>query len=402
MSQTPFNRRHFIRLASAAAVLSTTSLASSRLLAATTPSASSMTTTAQAAKFVYVGSRTTRERNARGAGITVYQYDAETGQAKLIQTVEDLVNPSFLCFDRKQKFLFCVHGDQQEVSALAIDGNTGELSKINTVSCEGRNPVHLSVDPTNRFLAIANYATGAIALIPFGADGKLAAVADLQKLPGEPGPHRIEQASSHPHMIPFDPLGRHVVVPDKGLDAVFVYRVETTTDKPSLVQTSVVKTRESAGPRHVVFAPKSRPFAYVVNELDSTVTAYRYDGESGALVAIQVLPTLPDDFTGSSRAAAIVIAPNGETLYVSNRGHDSIAIFSADSKSGRLQAVGYQASGGRKPRFMTISPDGRFVFAANEDSDNIQRLNVIPEGRLDVPKIAINTGSPVCMIFKTA
>lgn len=402
MSQTPINRRHFIRLASAAAVLSTTSLASGRLLAATIPSASSMTTNAQSARFVYVGSRTTRERNARGAGITVYQYDAETGQAKLIQTVDQLVNPSFLCFDREQQFLFCVHGDQQEVSAFGIDAQTGQLSKINTVNCEGRNPVHLSVDPTNRFLAIANYATGAIALIPFGADGKLAAVADLQKLPGEPGPHRVEQASSHPHMIPFDPSGRHVVVPDKGLDSVFVYRVETTTDKPSFAQTSVVKTREASGPRHVVFAPEGRPFAYVVNELDSTVTTYRYDGEGGSLVAIQVVPTLPDDFTGSSRAAAIVMAPQGEYLYVSNRGHDSVAVFALDGTSGRLKAAGYQASGGRKPRFMTVSPDGRFVFAANEDSDNIQRLPVTDDGQLGAPENAIEAGSPVCMIFRTA
>ncbi|MFJ3522615.1 lactonase family protein [Pseudomonas sp. NPDC090203] len=354
----------------------------------------------QTPRFAYVGSRTTRERNARGAGITVYRYAPQTGACTLVQTLSDLVNPSFLTFDHSQSHLYCVHGDLSEVSSFAIDGKTGELTRLNTVGTRGRNPVHLSVDPAGRFLAVANYAAGSFAVLPIQEGGSLGELAHLESLPGEPGPHKVEQGSSHPHMIPFDPSGRFLVIPDKGLDSVFVYRVQQTNGQYGVSQVSMVKAREGSGPRHVVFTPTGK-HAYVVNELDSSVTAYAYDSEHGSLTAREIVSTLPSEFTGDSRAAAIVMAPSGKYLYVSNRGHDSVTIL-AIKADGALTVTGHASSQGRKPRFMSLTPDGTRLFVANEEDDTILSFNVNPHsGALTSSGQVIETGSPVCMIFKT-
>ncbi|WP_397453252.1 lactonase family protein [Pseudomonas sp. NA-150] len=356
--------------------------------------------TVQAPRFAYVGSRTTRERNARGDGITVYRYEPETGACTLVQTLNDLVNPSFLTFNHPQTHLYCVHGDLSEVSSFAIDAKTGELSKLNTVSTQGKNPVHLSVDPTNNFLAVANYAAGSFALFPIQDDGSLGSSSIPELLPGEAGPHRVEQSGSHPHMIPFDPSGRFLVIPDKGLDGVFVYRVQNNNAKLTATQVSMVKSREGSGPRHIVFAPGGK-YAYVVNELDSTVTGFAYEAEQGVLTAQEILPTLPSNFTGNSRAAAIAMAPSGKYLYVSNRGHDSVATFSIEENGG-FSIKGHTPSLGRKPRFMNLTPDGSRLLVANEESDNIISFDVDrATGGLTANGQSIKTGSPVCMIFKT-
>ncbi|WP_248746188.1 lactonase family protein [Pseudomonas sp. MWU12-2037] len=358
------------------------------------------TKAAQTPRFAYVGSRTTKERNARGAGITVYRYAQETGACTLVQTLDDLANPSFLTFDHSQTHLYCVHGDLSEVSAFSIDSKSGELTKLNTVGTQGKNPVHLSVDPTSKFLAVANYATGSFALFPILDDGSLEALSHVEPLPGEAGPHKVEQSSSHPHMIPFDPSGRFLVMPDKGLDRIFVYRVRNNNARLDATQVSVVKTREGSGPRHIVFTPDTR-YAYVVNELDSSVTGYVYEADQGSLIAKEILPTLPATFTGNSRAAAIVMAPSGKYLYVSNRGHDSVATFALD-ESGAFSAKGHIPSQGSKPRFMNLTPDGARLFVANEESDNIIAFDVDRHsGGLTANGQVIKTGSPVCMIFKT-
>ncbi|UHH32078.1 lactonase family protein [Pseudomonas veronii] len=355
---------------------------------------------AQTPRFAYVGSRTTKERNARGVGITVYRYASETGACALVQTLDDLLNPSFLTFDNFQTHLYCVHGDQSEVSSFAIDSKSGVLTKLNSVSTQGKNPVHLSVDPTNKFLAVANYATGSFALFPIRDDGSLGDLSHAELLPGDAGPHKVEQGCSHPHMIPFDPSGRYVVIPDKGLDRIFVYRVRNNNAKLEATQVSMIKAREGSGPRHIVFAPDAR-HAYVVNELDSSVTGYAYEADQGALTPKEILPTLPPTFTGNSRAAAIVLAPSGKHLYVSNRGHDSVATFAING-SGEFVAKGHISSQGRKPRFMNITPDGTRLFVANEETDNIVAFDVdIKTGGLTSNGQVIRTGSPVCMIFKT-
>lgn len=352
-------------------------------------------------RFAYIGSRTTRERNAKGVGISVYEHDGKSGYT-LIQKLDDLVNPSFLAFDPTQQFLYCVHGDLKEVSAFAVHPQSGTLTHINSVSCDGTNPVHLSVDPQGRYLAVANYATGSFGVLNIDKDGSLQKpVAALENLPGEPGPHRVEQTASHPHMIPFDPSKTFLVIPDKGLDRVFVYRVVNEGAKMLTTPVSMVKTRAGAGPRHLVFS-KQGDAAYVVNELDSTVVAYRYEAGKGTLTPFQVIPTTPQDFVLNNRAAAIAIAPDGRFLYASNRGHDSVAIFSIHAETGQLTSISHVSSGGKKPRFMTLTPEGKHLFVANEDTDNIVIFDVNTQtGELKPSSSSIATGSPVCTILRS-
>jgi 6-phosphogluconolactonase len=347
--------------------------------------------------IAYVGSRTTRERNARGEGISVYEVDVTSGALRRIQLVGGLVNPSFFALNRASDRLYAVHGDQEEASAFRIDAQ-GRLALLNRVDLKGRNPVHLALDPHERHLLVSNHLSGALVVLPVAADGALAPVAQEVKLPGEPGPHRLEQPFSKPHFNPFDPSGRWVLVPDKGVDRLFSFRFEAGRLAPASVPW--VQAREGAGPRHIAFHP-ALPVAYVVNELDSTLVTYGFDAATGGLHPLQRLPTLPEDFTGNSRAAEIEVSPDGHFVYASNRGHDSIAVFTADAATGRVRFVAAQPSGGRTPRFFALAPGGGWLYVLNEDSDTIVPFAVDrARGTLAQRGEAIPCGSPVCMVFR--
>lgn len=347
--------------------------------------------------FAYVGSRTTRERNARGEGISVYQVDTETGALELVQVLKNLINPSFLAVSANGERLYAVHGDMSDISAFGVDKASGQLTFLNRQSTEGKNPVHLAIDPSGHYVVVSNHIGANLVVLPIAADGSLQAVTQLVPLEGPVGPHRTEQQQAKPHFNPFDPTGRFVVVPDKGLDRIFSFRFEDGRLAPATP--AFVTSRESAGPRHVAFHPNGA-FAYVVNELDSTVTAYRYAGETGALTPLQVVSSLPDTFTGNSRASEIEVDRTGRFVYASNRGCDSIAIFRVDQSTGHLTFTGAQPTGGRTPRFMTCAPDDRFMYALNEDSDSIVAFSIdSTSGRLTPTGFSIKTGSPVCMVF---
>jgi 6-phosphogluconolactonase (cycloisomerase 2 family) len=351
--------------------------------------------------FAYVGCRTTRERNARGAGISVFAVDDGTGPWTPIQVVGDLINPSYLALDRGQRFLYTVHGDSSEVSAFGIDVMSGRLSFVNRQSTRGKNPVHLTVDPGNRFLIVANHITAgeytsSLAVLERRDDGSIGQLVDHVPLAGPPGPHRVEQPFAKPHQVQYDPAGRFIAVPDKGLDLVATYRLDGSGRlRPAAPP---VVAREGSGPRHVAFHP-ARPFAYVINELNSTVTAYHFDSRTGALTPFQVLSCLPDTFTGNSRASEIELSPDGRFVYASNRGYDSIAVFEVDQQTGRLGVAGFQDSRGRTPRFFALGPGGG-LFAANEDSDTIVAFSVNgATGLLGDARIVAGTGSPTCLVF---
>jgi 6-phosphogluconolactonase (cycloisomerase 2 family) len=353
-------------------------------------------------RLAYVGCRTSRERNARGQGIGVYEIDAD-GAWRELQMVGDLFNPSFLAFDHTGRTLFTVHGDGSEASAFRI-AQDGRLSFLNRVTTGGRNPVHLTVDPTNRFLVVANHIVAdgvrsGLAVLPIAADGRLEPPSDVVPLDGKVGPHRVEQPFPKPHQVAYaPPLQQFIVVPDKGCDRVLVYRLDAA-GKLIAVPEAAAKARESSGPRHVAFHP-SAGVAYVVNELDSTVTAYRFDVTRGALKPFQLVSALPDTFTGDSRASEIEVSRDGRFVYASNRGGDSIAVFAVEPESGRLTPRGWAPSGGRTPRFFTLSPDGRALFVANEDDDNIVRYAVDgTNGLLAEPTTVLRTGSPTCILF---
>ncbi|CAG9271735.1 lactonase family protein [Paraburkholderia unamae] len=347
--------------------------------------------------FAYVGSRTTRERNARGDGISVYQVNAQTGDLALVQLVKDLVNPSFLALSANGERLYTVHGDLSDISAFKVDRASGTLTFLNKQSTEGKNPVHLAIDPSGRYVVVSNHIGASLAVLPIAADGSLEPLTQLVHLDGPIGPHRIEQKQAKPHFNPFDPSGRFVIVPDKGLDRTFSFRFENGQLTPA--NPPFVVSREGAGPRHLAFHPNGQ-FAWVVNELDSTVTAYRYDAANGGLTPLQVLSSVPDTYTGNSRASEIEVDRSGRFVYASNRGEDSIAVFRIDPANGHLHFVNAVPSQGKTPRFFTTTPDGRFMYALNEDSDTIVAFSVdAHSGGLTPTGFAAQSGSPVCMVF---
>ena len=335
-------------------------------------------------RFAYVGSRTTKERNARGAGLSVYEVDPGKTEWRLIQVVENLVNPSFLAFDRKRKTLYSIHGDRSEISAFRIDARTGELAFINQESTGGKNPVHLCIDPSNRFIVVANHITSSLAVLPVDENGALGKLCDLVTLSGNLGPHRVEQPFPKPHQVLFDGSDRFIAVPDKGLDQTFVFRLDAENGKLVAIEDATAPAQENAGPRHIVFHP-SNAFAYVINELNSTVTACRFDPESGKLTPFQALPSLPDTCVGNSRASEIAITSNGRFVYASNRGFESVTVYAVDPANGRLSFVDYLPVEGKTPRFITVGPCEDTLFVANEDSDEILDYAIDPEiGKLEL------------------
>ncbi|MFJ9626090.1 lactonase family protein [Streptomyces sp. NPDC101175] len=353
----------------------------------------------------YVGSRTTAAREGRGNGIEVYDVSARGDAWTPLQTV-DLDNPTFLATDHDRRFLYAVHGDLDYVSAFRIDPDTGLLSALGRQDTGGRNPAHLAVDPTNRFLVVANHSSGSIASLPLLADGRLGPVRDLLELPGEPGPHRADQTGSRPHHVPFSPDGRFVVVPDKGLDRLFTLTLESDSGKLGLRRS--VATREFAGPRHIAFHPRL-PYAYTVDELRSTVTAYRWDAREGALEAAQTLPSTAPTATGDSRGGEIAVSPDGRFVYASNRsgagdsspggpGPDSITVFAVDD--GTLTPVGRASAEGVRPRFFCLAPDGGRMYVANERSHSVVAFDIDAGTGLPHPNgTVVRTGSPVCVLF---
>jgi 6-phosphogluconolactonase len=349
--------------------------------------------------FMYVGSFTGTGRG-HGEGLSVYRLNRESGAWALVQLLKDLADPSYLIIDRQRRYLYSAHGDGTQATAYQIDPSTGRLSVLNQQPTGGRNGVHLAIDATNRFLAVANYATGSLAVLPINPDGSLAPLGDLATLTGRPGPHRTEQESSHPHHCPFDPTGRYIVVPDKGLDKIFVYRLDASRGKLVAAEPADVAARAGAAPRHVDFHP-SQPYAYVINELDSTITTYHFDSDKGALKPVQVVTTLPSSYTGNNTGAEIQVTPSGRFLYGSNRGHDSIAIFAIDTATGGLTPVAWESTQGRTPRFFALDPSGGLLYAANQNSDTVVIFRVNQAtGRLAPTDQIVKVASPTTIVFR--
>ncbi|WP_063726925.1 lactonase family protein [Streptomyces sp. RTd22] len=360
----------------------------------------------------YVGSRTTPARNGQGKGIEVYDVGPGAPGAHrwtLLQTVE-LDNPTFLAVDHTRRYLYAVHGDLGHVSAFRIEPGTGRLGDLGSQETGGRNPAHLAVDPSNRFLVVANHSSGSVASLPLREDGRLGPVTDLLLLPGEPGPHRAEQTGAKPHHVPFAPDGRFLAVPDKGLDRVFTLALDAMSGKLSFGPVPHTATREMAGPRHICFHP-TLPYAYTIDELRSTVTTYRWDAVRGALEGVQTLPSTPPSAAGDSRGGEIAVSPDGRFVYASNRGGagdgtpggpepDTIGVFAVSAADGTLRPVEWQSTGGIRPRFFCFGPDGRRLFAANERSHTITTFDVDADsGALRPSGGALATGSPVCIVF---
>ena len=349
----------------------------------------------QDAGFAYVGCFTTEKRQARGDGIGVYAVGPEGSVCSQVQHLPGLVNPSFLVMGPGSRTLYAVHGDQDYASAFARDAGTGLLQPLGQAATGGGNVVHGALDPTGRHFVVANYGTGSVAVLPVAGDGRLGDYAQRVGMPGMPGPHRTEQAGSHPHQVVFDPNGRFVLVPDKGHDGICVFAFDA--GRGTLELASVVASRPGAGPRHGAFHP-TLPVYWVLNELDSSITTYHWSAQAGSLEPVQVLPTLPPDFFGTSTAAAIVATADGRHVFASNRGQDGIAAFAADAGTGQLEPLGWTPALGRGPRFMTLR--GNYLYVASERDDLIGRfaLGHLACGLHDEEKV-VSFPSPVTIAF---
>src|SRR5271165_2475491 len=293
--------------------------------------------------FAYVGGYTTADRDGRGNGINVFRIDPISGGWTRLQHVGGLENPSLFTLNRDRTRLYSVHGGRALVSAFAIDRRTGTLSRLNQVESAGNNPVDSALDPTERFLLVANYDSGTVAVLPVADDRRLKPVSQLVPLRGTLGPHKKEQASSHPHAVVFDPTGAFVIVPDKGFDRIFLFRFGSGGLSPT-AQGSV-DAAAGAAPRHAAFHP-SLPVLFVNNELDSTVTLFDRNAVSGRVAERQVITTLSGGYTGRNTTAEIAISPCGRYLYVSNRGQDSIVRFLISPRGGLLTYAGHFPTGG--------------------------------------------------------
>lgn len=370
-----------------------------QLAGAATAIAARPAAAAAAPAFMYVGSFTAKD-GGRGEGLSVYRRNGEADRWNQVQRLKELADPSFLIVDRQGRCLYSAHGDGTEATSYRIDQATGRLTVLNRQATGGINGVHLAIDATGRFLVVANYATGSVALLPINADGSLRPLSDLATLSGKPGPNRTQQETSHPHHCPFDRTGRFVVVPDKGFDKVFVYMVDTARGKLVPGTPPDVVSRAGAAPRHADFHP-TKPFVYVINELDSTIATYRVDAEKGALAPLQVITTLPTTYTGNNSGAEIVVAPSGRFVYGSNRGHDSIAIFAVDQTTGLLTSAGWEPTQGKTPRFVTLDPTGTHLYAANQTSGTIVIFRVNQStGALSATGEIVDVATPTTIAFR--
>ena len=285
------------------------------------------------------------------------------------------------------------------VTAYRIDEN-GALTGVNRQSSEGVGPCFVSVDATGRYAFVANYSAGTVAMLPIEEDGRLGEATDVVEHDGSSvDPER--QEGPHPHAIVPGPENRFVYVPDLGTDRIAIYRIdfENGTLRPADVPHTPV--HEGAGPRHLDFHPTGR-FAYVIHELDSAITAFEHDAETGALDEIETVETLPDHFEEDSFCADVHVHPSGTWVYGSNRGHDSIAIFEVDRDSGRLRPVGHEPTRGHWPRDFALDPSGRYLFVENRRSDSLVAFAVdAATGRLRATGQRLSLPEPLCFLFVT-
>lgn len=349
--------------------------------------------------LVFVGTYT----GATSEGIYSFRFNAETGECGEVQLAAEVTNPSFLALHPNGELLYAVNevadSDGRKggaVAAFRIDRRSGKLELLNQSSTIGAGPCHLVVDATGSYVLVANYGGGSVACLPIGDDGRVGeAVSFIQHTGSSVNPQR--QQGPHAHSINLDAANRFAMAADLGLDKVFVYRFDEQTGELALNDPPAAEVEPGSGPRHFAFHPSGK-FAYVINEMLLTVTAFEYDADQGRLNPIQIITTLPRDVEDGDSTAEVLVHPSGKFLYGSNRGHDSIAIFRIDEETGKLTAVGHQSTEGKTPRNFYIDPSGRWLFAENQGSDTIVLFEIDQEsGELAATGTVLEVGAPVCI-----
>lgn len=350
--------------------------------------------------LVYVGTYTT----GKSEGIYLYRLKLSSGELKHVATTKGVVNPSFLALAPSRRFLYAVNeveefGGQKSgaVSAFAVDQQTGELRFLNQQPSLGGAPCYIDIDSRGRFVLVANYAGGNVAVLPVKHDGSLGPAIDMKQAQGS-GPNSERQEGPHAHCIALDPANRFAYSCDLGTDKIMIFRFDARSGKLLPNEQPWVQVKPGSGPRHLAFHPSGN-YLFVLNELNSTVTAFARNQRKGSLTELQTLTTLPADFAGTNSGADIHVSSDGRFLHCSNRGHDSIALFMIDPRGG-LSAIGHESTRGRTPRNFAIDPTGAFLLAANQKSDSIVVFRRDRKtGRLAAADHVVEVPEPVCLKF---
>jgi 6-phosphogluconolactonase len=356
--------------------------------------------------LTYVGTYTTKTNSK---GIYVFRFDAAVGQAKAVGLAAESADPSFLAVHPDGRHLYAVNelsefGGQKSgaVSAFVIDRHTGLLTLLNQVATRGAGPCYISLDQTGKFVLVANYDGGSVASFPIREDGSLGPPASFIQHAGS-SVNKERQEAPHAHWVGTSPDNRFALAADLGLDEVFIYRFDVTEGTLSPNDPPFVKVNPGAGPRHFAFHPNGK-FGYVLNEMDATVTAFSFHSKNGSLSVLQTINTLPKDYSGPKEAAELVVHPSGRFLYASNRaGSDTITAFSIDPARGTLKLAGKTSTQGKTPRNFAIDPTGKFLMAANQESNNIVVFKIdTATGGLTPTGQTVEVPSPVCITFVPA
>ncbi|MBY0504118.1 MAG: lactonase family protein [Bryobacteraceae bacterium] len=338
----------------------------------------------------------------KSEGIYALRFSSSTGKLTPLGLAAKADNPSYLVIHPNRRWVFSVNEVEQyrgensgSITAYTLDENTGKLTALNTVSSHGAAPCHLSLDRTGKFLLVANYTGGTVGIYPIRDDGQLGEANKTIQHTGKGVTPR--QDKPHAHSINVSANNRYAVAADLGIDELITYRLRAGSLEPK----SRVKLKDGSGPRHFAFHPSGK-YAYSINELASTVSAFTWKAGSGQLREFQSLSTLPSGYTGNNSTAEVVVHPNGKFLYGSNRGHHSIAMFTIDAQ-GKLTAQGQVPSGGEWPRNFNIDPSGEYLIAANERSDRLAVFRIdAATGKLTATGETGEVGVPVCVKFLPA
>jgi len=360
---------------------------------------------AASAQFVYVGTYTAPGVPPGGThpsvavGIYVFRSDPSDGGLTPVQIVP-ASNPSFVALHPTLASLYSVNEDPAgRVSAYALNPANGHLSALNSASANGQFTTHINVHPSGQYVYAANYGTGSFPVYRILANGSIGAMTDqFQSVGNGTGPNPARQEGPHAHQILTDVGGGHVFGVDLGADKVNALNLDLGSGLFSPNTVPFVPVASGSGPRHMAFHPDGKR-AYVLDELASSITVFDYEPVRGACIWKQTLSTLPDNFTGTNTTAEIRVHPTGQFLYNTNRGHNSVTMYSVDSKTGELDVIGWESTRGEWPRGMNIDPSGTFLYAANQNTDTIAVFRVQPSnGKLKFSTI-VNTPTPVDVEF---
>jgi 6-phosphogluconolactonase len=347
--------------------------------------------------YLYVGAYTQGEDE----GITIYRFDPSSGSLEYVSTASGVVNPSYLAISEDKKLLLAVNEVGEfdglpsgAISAFAIDSQTGSLTYLNQVPTGGGAPCYVSMDKSSKYALVANYSGGNVAIFPIEGNGRLGAYTQLEQHAGK-GPVKGRQAGPHAHTIVPDNQERFALAADLGIDQVITYQIDA--DGKGITKVGEFNTEPGAGPRHLAFHPNGN-FAYIINELNSTLTSCAYSGSTGKLSEIATVSTLPEGFEGNNSCADIHVSKDGRFVYGSNRGHDSIVVFEMDQDNGGLTLKGHHSVKGKTPRNFMIDPSGKYLLVANQNSNNIVVFRRDEQtGLLSETGIEVQTSKPVCL-----